>query len=160
MNRKEIGLLSRFLGVSSGWLTSRDTATIRRFHISGITTFFTIRSRTRSFPTTLTTDIYLRQLLEGQLEAGSVVGDTFGGDALHGLLQDHLVADVGLHQVLEARRVGGLLTELEGEREGGMLGSGGKVPAHIFRVNMWPVIPSVRMSCGRPQKHTTGADSK
>lgn len=68
------------------------------------------------------------------MEAAFVVGGTLGRDVLHGVFQHPLVADVGLHQVLEARRGHGLLIELEGERdgEGGMMGSGGKALAHIF----------------------------
>lgn len=46
--------------------------------------------------------LYLCELLEGQLEAASVVGDTLGTDALHSIFQHPLVADVGLHQVLKA----------------------------------------------------------
>ncbi|TNN55777.1 hypothetical protein EYF80_034025 [Liparis tanakae] len=66
------------------------------------------------------TDIfYLRQLLEGQLEAASVVGGTLGRDVLHGVFQLPLVADVGLHQVGKARGVRGLVIELEGRGKEG-----------------------------------------
>lgn len=62
----------------------------------------------------------LCELLEGQLEAASVVGGPLGRDVLHGILQHPLVAHVGLHQVLEAGGVRGLVVELErGQKEGG-----------------------------------------
>lgn len=48
------------------------------------------------------TTFYLCELLKGELEATSVVGDPLGIDILHGLFQHPLVADVGLHQVLKA----------------------------------------------------------
>lgn len=63
--------------------------------------------------------LYRGELLEGQLEAASVVGDALGGDAVHGVFQDLLVPDVGLHEVLEARRLGGLVVELEGRGKEG-----------------------------------------
>ncbi len=63
--------------------------------------------------------LYLCELLEGQLEAAFVVGGTFSGDALHGIFQLPLVADVGLHQVLKARRICGLVVELEGRGKEG-----------------------------------------
>lgn len=56
---------------------------------------------------------YLCKLLERQLEAAFVVRDTLGGDALHSFFKQPLIADVGLHQVLEARRVCCLVIELE-----------------------------------------------
>lgn len=75
---------------------------------------------------------YLRELLEGQLESAPVVGGTLRNDALHRFLQLPFVADVGLHQILEAGRVRRLVIELEARREGGMMGSGGKALAHIY----------------------------
>lgn len=66
-----------------------------------------------------TETLYLCKLLEGQLKAASVVGDTLGGDFLHGLFQLLLVADVGLHQVLKARCVPGLVIKLEGRGKEG-----------------------------------------
>lgn len=62
---------------------------------------------------------YLCELLKGELEAPSVVGDALGSDALHSVFQHPLVADVGLHQVLKARRVRCLVIELEGRGKEG-----------------------------------------
>lgn len=70
---------------------------------------------------------YQGQLLEGQLEARPVVGDALGADAHHRLLQDLLVAHVGLHQVLEARRLHRFLVELQRGRGGGVKGQGAGV---------------------------------
>lgn len=92
---------------------------------------------------TPTPTLYLRELLEGQLEAASVVGDTLGCDALHGVFQHPLVADVGLHQVREARRVAGLVIELEreeGRRDDGKWREGTRT---YFLSNMRPVFPSL-----------------
>lgn len=79
-----------------------------------------------------TLTLYLVELLESQLEAAFVVGDTLRDDVLDGVFENPLVAHVGLNQVLKARCMCGLFIELEGKREGGMMGSGGKAPAHIF----------------------------
>lgn len=70
-------------------------------------------------PRVPTPTLYLRELLEGQLEAAPVVGGALGSDALHSIFQHPLVADVGLHQVLKARRVRGLVIELEGRGKEG-----------------------------------------
>lgn len=61
---------------------------------------------------------HLSQLIEGKLEAGLVVGGALGFDLPHGILQHPLVADVGLHQVLEAGGVHRRVVELEGAEEG------------------------------------------
>lgn len=77
---------------------------------------------------------HLGELLEGQLEATYVVGGPLGREVLHGLLQHPLVAHVGLHQVLEAGGVRGLVAELERAKRGRQ-GPGWKVEGrnlHIF----------------------------
>lgn len=57
---------------------------------------------------------YVQQLLEGEGEAGLVVGGSFGLHVHDGLLEDLLVANVGLDQSPEAGNHGvGLLVELE-----------------------------------------------
>lgn len=49
-----------------------------------------------------TAPAHILQLVEGILKASLVVSRALGHHALHILLEDLLVADVGLHQVLEA----------------------------------------------------------
>lgn len=83
---------------------------------------------------------HLRELLEGQLKAAFVVGDALGGDVLHRFLQHPLVAHVGLHQVLEAGGVHGLVVELEGgegRRDDGRRREG---TCTYFSSNMWPFL--------------------
>lgn len=77
------------------------------------------RYHTNIPPRTPTPTLYLCELLESQLEAASVVRDTLGGDALHGIFQHPLISDVGLYQVLEACRVHGLFIELGGRGKEG-----------------------------------------
>lgn len=89
-----------------------------------------------------TPTLYLRELLERHLEACFVVGDALGGDFVHIRFQLILVADVGLHQVLKARRVIGALVELEGEegrRDDGKWREG--TCTYFFLLNMWPGFP-------------------
>lgn len=83
-------------------------------------TFMLVKHRRHAvIPQHVHSDVYLRKLFERQLEAAFVVGDTLGGDALHGFFKQPLIADVGLHQVLEARRVCCLVIELEGRGKEG-----------------------------------------
>lgn len=79
------------------------------------------------------TMFYLCELLKGQLEATSVVGDPLGIDILHSLFQHPLVADVGLHQVLKAWRVRCLFIELGGRGKEGWWEVEGR-HLHIFVV--------------------------
>lgn len=79
------------------------------------------------------TTFYLCELLKGELEATSVVGDPLGIDILHGLFQHPLVADVGLHQVLKAWRVRCLFIELGGRGKEGWWEVEGR-HLHIFVV--------------------------
>ena len=60
---------------------------------------------------------YHGQLLESELEALGVVGDPFGRDVLHAVLQHLLVPHVGLDQAVEAGRVVHYGVELRREAE-------------------------------------------
>lgn len=86
---------------------------------------------------------HLSELLEGQLEAAAVVGGALGGDVLHRLLQHPFVAHVGLHQILEAGGVLGLVVKLEGgqgRRDDGRQREG---TCTYLSGNMWPVVCKV-----------------